>query len=249
MTILAVIGDATTTTCVAFAATWPLDDETLVLEADPSGGSLAAWLDTPATPTLATVVATIGTTGGSVVATVASMTHASAAGIRFVPAPIRAVPAHRAIDEATATVVPALAGSPTIVLADLGRGVEAAPIVRWASTVVVVHRQSGRSAAAESVRLERLVERTEQMLLHDADVVVAVIGDDPFDPIEILALVESSVGGRVAGHVVLADDPLSAAVIGGRTGVSAKRLRRLPLMRSAAAATSRLQVTLRDPVG
>ena len=56
MTIVAVIGDCTTTTCIALAAGWP-GRRRLVLEADPSGGSLAGWLDTPSSPSLATIVA------------------------------------------------------------------------------------------------------------------------------------------------------------------------------------------------
>ena len=248
MTVLAVTGDATTTTCVALAAAWPVDDDdVVVLEADPSGGSLAAWLDTPATPTLGTIVASAGTSA-RLADTVSSMTHHSAAGIRFIAAPVRGIPARRAIDEAVTAVVPTLASSPTIVLADVGSATPVGPIVRWASTVVVVHRQTGRSAAAESVRLERLLERIEQVAVHDADLVVAVIGADPFEPNEIESLVESNVASRVAAHVVLADDPLSAAVVCGRTGVSAKRLQRLPLMRSAAAATHRMRLTLQEPV-
>lgn len=247
MTIVALTGDATTTTCVALAATWPIDEDVVVLEADPSGGSLAAWLDTPATPTLGTIVAAAGT-AAPLADTVSSMTHHSAAGIRFIAAPVRGIPARRAIDEAMTTVVPALAGSPTIVLVDLGSAIPVSPIVRWASTVVVVHRQTGRSAAAESVRLERLLERIEQVALHDADIIVAVIGTDPFEPNEIESLVESN-AGRAAAHIVLADDPLSAAVVCGRTGVSAKRLQRLPLMRSAVAATHRMRRSLQEPVG
>ena len=59
MTIVAIVGDCTTTTCVALAAGWPVDDEVLILEADPSGGSLAGWLDTPNSPSLATIVANV----------------------------------------------------------------------------------------------------------------------------------------------------------------------------------------------
>jgi hypothetical protein len=63
-------------------------------------------------------------------------------------------------------------------------------------------------------------------------IVVAVIGDQPFDPDEIAAFVDASVPGLVDGWAVIADDVLSAAVIAGRVGVSEKRLRRLPLLRS-----------------
>jgi hypothetical protein len=246
VTIVAVTGDATTTTCVALAATWPAGDDVVVLEADPSGGSLTAWLDTPATPTLGTIVASAGTSA-SLADTVSSMTHHSAAGIRFIAAPVRRIPARRAIDEAAALVVPLLASAPTIVLADLGTASPVSPIVSWARTVVVVHRQTGRSAAAETVRLERLLERIEQVALHDADLVVAVIGTDPFEPHEIELLIESNLASRAAAHVVIADDALGAAVVCGRTGVSARRLKRLPLMRSAAAATPHIAGTLREP--
>jgi len=37
----------------------------------------------------------------------------------------------------------------------------------------------------------------------------------------------------VCRTVAIADDPLAAATIAGRAGVSARRLRRLPLMRDA----------------
>ena len=68
------------------------------------------------------------------------------------------------------------------------------------------------------------------------------IGTDPFDPVEIESLVTTTTGAIVT-HVGLADDPLSAAVLCGRTGVSARRLRRLPLMRSAAAVAGRLHLS------
>ena len=56
MTILAVAGDRCSTTAVALAASWPAGDDVLLVEADPSGGDLAAWFDLPVTPSLSTVV-------------------------------------------------------------------------------------------------------------------------------------------------------------------------------------------------
>ncbi|HYN35103.1 MAG TPA: hypothetical protein VES40_20940 [Ilumatobacteraceae bacterium] len=245
MTIIAVIGDCTTTTCIALAAGWP-DDDVLVIEADPSGGSLAGWLDTPSSPSLATIVANIGSgdaSDGSVLSTVAAMTHLSASGIRFVAAPLRALPARRAIEEAAAVVVPVLASSDVVVFADLGRrqpGDIPSVIVGSAATTLVVHRQHAASAAAEAVRLERLVESVERLAPVARTLTLAVIGSDPFEPAEIAQHVETS--GALADVVTLAEDPLAAAVLAGRSGVSANRLRRLPLMRSAASAASRLAV-------
>ena len=70
MTIIAVTGDAATTSTIALAATWPtaratagdraLLGEPLVVEADPGGGSLAGWLDVPVQPSIATAAAAIG---------------------------------------------------------------------------------------------------------------------------------------------------------------------------------------------
>ena len=38
MTIVAVVGDACTTTTVALASAWPASHEAMIVEADPSGG-------------------------------------------------------------------------------------------------------------------------------------------------------------------------------------------------------------------
>ncbi len=242
MTIIAVIGDCTTTVCVALAACWPADDDVLVLEADPAGGSLAAWLDTPSSPSLTTVVANTGAAEvGAAVATVSSMAQRSASGVRFLAAPLRGLPARRAIDEATTTVIPSLAETDAVtVLADLGRRHpgEIPRAFESATLTVVVHRQRPASAAAEAARLERLVEFVEQL---GRPIILAVLGTDPFDPAEIVHHVDTSMPGTIADWIRFADDPLAATVLAGRTGVSAKRLRRLPLMRSAAVAAQVLQ--------
>jgi hypothetical protein len=127
VTIVAIAGDATTTTAVAIAAGWPTDrgGDVVVLEADPHGGSLAGWLDTPAQPSLATIVANAGIDAGrshrTVLDTVDAVTRRSDSGVRFIPNAVRARAAHRAVEEAALVVVPALAGAPTVVLADVGR--------------------------------------------------------------------------------------------------------------------------------
>jgi hypothetical protein len=74
---------------------------------------------------------------------------------------------------------------------------------------------------------------------------LTIIGSDPFDPDEIARFIDTTSPDALAGANLLPDDPLSAAVLAGRTGVSAKRLRRLPLMRSA----SDIAAILRSSVG
>ena len=240
MTVVAVVGDAATTTTVAIAAGWPSAHEVVVLEADPRGGSLAGWLDTPAHPSLATVVATVGTDSardhGSILDTFVVMTRRSESGVRFVANGIRARAAHRAVEEAAAVVLPALAAAPSIVMADVGvheSGRAPSPALRVADVVVIVHRQATASARAATVRIERLVETVEELAHLDAVFVLAVIGDAPFDPAEIGRFVDESVPGAVRTTVAIADDPLAAATIAGRAGVSSRRLRRLPLLRDA----------------
>lgn len=247
MTIVAVVGDATTTTAVAIAAGWPTEMGVVVLEADPRGGSLAGWLDTPADPSLATIVANVGTDGTrdprSVLGTVDAMTHRSTSGIRFVANAVRARAAHRSVEEASLAVFPALAAAPMIAIADVGRhgaGRPPSPALRVADVVVIAHRQAHASAAAASVRVERLVELVEELAHLDAVIVLAVIGDTPFDPDEVVAFVDHTVPDAIGASARLADDALSAAAIAGRSGVSAKRLRRLPLMRDASALAAQL---------
>lgn len=242
MTVVAVVGDAATTTAIAIAAGWPAAHEVVVLEADPRGGSLTGWLDTPAHPSLTTVVVTAGTDAardhGSILDTFAAMTRRNDSGLRFVATAIRARAAHRAVEEAAVAVLPALAAAPTIVLADVGvheSGRSPSPALRVADVVVIVHRQAAASAGAATVRIERLVETVEELAHLDATFILAVIGGAPFDPTEIGHFVDESVPGTIRTTVAIADDPLAAATIAGRAGVSAKRLRRLPLMRDASA--------------
>jgi MinD-like ATPase involved in chromosome partitioning or flagellar assembly len=242
MTIVAITGDATTTTAVAIAAGWPTErgDDVVVLEADPEGGSLAGWLDTPAQPSLATIVANAGIDAGrshrTVLDTVDAMTRRSDSGVRFISNSVRARAAHRAVEEAALVVVPALAGAPNVMLADVGRlraGDTPSPMIRAAGVVLIVHRQAAASARAASVRIERLVESVEELAHLDAAFVLAVIGRSPFEPAEIGQFVDQAVPDTIQFTVALSDDPLAAATLAGRSGVSAKRLRRLPLMRDA----------------
>jgi len=240
VTAVAVVGDATTTTTVAVAAGWPSGDDVIVLEADPSGGSLAAWFDTPSQPSLATIVANVGADSGrdhrSSFATFHAMTQHSGSGVRFVANAVRSRAAHRALNEAAAVVLPALVAADSTVLVDVGVhrvGTGQSPALDVADVVVLVHRQATASAGAATVRVERLVESVEELARLDAEIALAVIGTTPFEPSEIAAFVDDSVPGAIRTMTALADDPLAAATIAGRTGVSARRLRRLPLMRDA----------------
>ena len=240
MSLVAIAGDDATTTTLALAAAWPVTDDVLVIEADPRGGSLAAWLDIPIAPSLSAVVTRATAGEWSVIERLSRLTPS---GPRVIPAPVRAVEASRAVAESADSIFPTLASLATpVVIADTGRyfgfaGLGAggvAAVVAQSTLTVVVHRQAQQSARAAAVRLERLAECFEQLTSGGVETTLAVIGSAPFDPDEIARFVGA--GAVVAPTVFeLADDPLAAAVLAGRSGVSQRRLLRLPLLRSSVA--------------
>ena len=166
------------------------------------------------------------------------MVRRSASGVRFIPAPFRTREARGAISEAESSLFPLLADvDHTIALLDVGRiDVLRLPVaIRHADLVVILHRQDASSAAAATVRLEQLAETVEADRETGATVGLALVGADPFSLGEIADFAAPN-----GPAFQLAQDPLSAAVLAGRTGVSTRRLSRLPLMRSAARVASEL---------
>jgi hypothetical protein len=102
-----------------------------------------------------------------------------------------------------------------------------------AAVTVVVHRQATQSSRAAAVRLQRFADQLDAFASVAAGVVVAVVGAAPFSLDEIESFVAEAVGATPV--VGLPVDDLTAAVYAGRPGVSARRLRRLPLARAAGA--------------
>ena len=154
MSLVAVVGECSTTTAVALAATWPAGERVVVAELDPSGGSLAAWLDVPRSPNLSELVASAE--AGSWPAIEAACQH-TASGVDVLVARARRR-GGAAVAAAIPTVVPVLAALDGVtVIADGGPvGGVLTPVMGAAATVVLVHRQRARSAAAAAVALERL---------------------------------------------------------------------------------------------
>ena len=232
MAVVAVAGDASTTTAVALAAAWPADDDVLVLEADPAGGDMAAWFDMPVQPSLSAVVTRL--LDGSW-PEIDRHTRLAATGTRLIPAPVGAAEAAQAVAESNRVLVPALAAmrSPTAIV-DVGSPPPSPaghPAVASAAVIVLVHRQATQSAGAAAVRLERFADQIVALSSSSAPVVAVVIGGRPFDVVEISRFLTGSVGELPV--VALPVDELAAAVLAGRQGVSARRLTRLPLLRAA----------------
>jgi MinD-like ATPase involved in chromosome partitioning or flagellar assembly len=232
VTIVAVAGDVCTTTTVAIASAWPAADDVVVVEADPAGGDLAAWFDVPVAPSLSTVVTRITDASRP---ELERFVRTAPNGVRLVPAPARAPEANQAVGESARTLVPSLAAmrSP-VAIVDTG-AVQATPgmhpFVGAAGVTVVVHRQATQSARAAAVRLQRFADTLDSFASVAANVVVAVVGAVPFSLDEIQAFLVGSVGATPV--VGLPVDPLTAGVYAGRTGVSPRRLARLPLARAS----------------
>jgi MinD-like ATPase involved in chromosome partitioning or flagellar assembly len=230
MAVVAVVGDACTTTTVALAAAWPASSEALIVEADPGGGDLAAWFDIPVLPSLSTVVTR------AVDATwpeIDRHTRLTASGLRLIPGPPSAEEARHAVAESARSLAPGLAAmrSP-VAIVDAGavsHSVTSHPFVASAAVTVVVHRQYSQSSRAAAVRLQRLADQVAAISPTLAGLVVAVIGAQPFG----FEQIESFLADAVTTTVGLPVDGLTAAVFAGRTGVSARRLARLPLARAA----------------
>ena len=199
--IVALVGDCTTTTAVALAAAWPVEDEVDRARGDRSGGSLAGGSTRRPTPSLTTFVAPVdsaaddrrrrcaarGVTSRPIVARV------EFAGVRFIaaPGPI----ARGGIGRSARRSLSCSRCSPASTADGAGRrrphpAVGSAPGDRCPAPtdIVVVHRQDPASPGAAAVRLERLVESMEQLGPLDGRLVPGVIGDDPFDVDEIADL-------------------------------------------------------------
>ena len=94
MAIVAVVGDACTTTTVALASAWPASSEALIIEADPAGGDLAAWFDIPVLPSLSTVVTSALDASW---VEIDRHTRLTPSGLRVIPAPPSAGEARHAV--------------------------------------------------------------------------------------------------------------------------------------------------------
>lgn len=234
MSIVAVTGDCCTTTTVALAAAWPVDDDVLLVEGDRTGGDVAAWFDLTETPSLSTAVTQVPDGSWP---EIEHLTRLAPNGLRTLPAPARVVEAQQAVGEAGRSLVPTLATlrSP-VTIADVGALTDAAtnPFGQSTSVTIAVHRQASQSPGAAAVRLRRFADALEQLeakRVGAGTLIAAVIGSTPFDLTEIEGFLADAVG--VHTIIGLPVDELAAAVLAGRRGVSERRLGRLPLLRAA----------------
>jgi hypothetical protein len=239
MTLLAVCGDASTTTAFALASMWPTPDVVLV-EADPSGGDLAAWLDIAEQPGVATAV-TMAPTGSWPVIEAQIQRHGA---LSVLAMPVRAGEAAVAAREAGVRLLPtlsALAGLTAIADCGFCHPSQFSPGVTQAALVVVTIRQPSTSPRAAAAHLDRVGELVDALNARALPVVAVVIGEEPYRATEI-----SDFLGGPAGRVpvlVIADDPVAAAAVAGRERVG-RGFTRSRLAKTAGTAASELAVRL-----
>ena len=224
MSLIAVVGEGSTTTAVGLVSAWPLGEPCSLVEFDPAGGCLSAWLDTPQSPGLVDVTAS--SDAGSWLR-IESAFQRSTSGLDVLVAPHRTVEASTVIAAASVTVLPVLSAlqSPVFV-ADGGRlrgGLS--PLTTQAGLVVISHRQHSGSAAASALGLQRVADLCEALRNRALPHVIALIGQRPYAADEVADFVGTEL------VIPIADDSWAAAVVAGRAG-SAIRFRRSALMKS-----------------
>jgi hypothetical protein len=239
MTLLAVCGDASTTTAFALASMWPTPD-VLLVEADGSGGDLAAWLDIPEQPGVATAV-TMAPTGSWPVIEAQVQRYGS---LSVLPLPLRAGEASVATREAAVRLLPtlsALAGLTAIADCGFCHPSALSAAVTQAALVVVTIRQPSTSPRAAAAHLDRVGELVDALASRALPTVALVVGEEPYRASEI-----SDFLGGTAGRLpvlVLADDAMGAASAAGRERAG-RGFGRSHLARTAGAVASELAVRL-----
>lgn len=120
--------------------------------------------------------------------------------------------------------------------------------------VVLAQRSASEGAAAAHIgRMSGIVDQLRSLGGAVPQVAVLVIGDRPFDPFEVGDHIRSRLGvvshervgdeaanEPVSGVFVFPSDPLAAAVLAGRAGMSARRWSKTRLGRAAAFAAREL---------
>jgi hypothetical protein len=239
MTLLAVCGDASTTTSFALASMWPTTD-VLLVEVDGSGGDLAAWLDIPEQPGVATAVS-MAPTGSWPVIEQQVQRHGS---LSILPLALRAGEASVAAREAAVRLLPTLSALAGLtVIADCGFCHPSAlsSAVTQAALVVVTIRQPSMSPRAAAAHLDRVGELVDALAARAMPTVAVVVGEEPYRASEIGDFLGGP-SGRLP-VLVIADDAMGAAAAAGRERVG-RGFSRSHLAKTAAIVASELAVRL-----
>jgi len=216
--------------------------DAVLVEADPSGGDLAARLDLPLGDGILSLAAEARR--GASAEMVGAHLVAFAEHLAVLPSPASSAQASAALEVVAAPLATALAGAATDVVIDLGRlgGVESSAVLMGATDVVgVVVQSSLTQAAFVSAAAEWLGDLTVPVALVVVDAPAVLAGQPGAE--EIAAL---GAGWAAAVHTV-AWDPRAVRLLyqPGGTG----RLSRSPLWRSVGALTDSLRALCAPPSG
>jgi Flp pilus assembly CpaE family ATPase len=183
-----------TTAAVALAAAGTTEGRALMVELDPSGGSVQVYADTPATPGLVEVAGRLRR-GGSSTLVDDSVTFLPE-GVPSLLAPTSALVASSVIESASARWMPALQGAALDVVVDAGRwdpGQSSARRVHGADLVALVCRPT--MAGVEHAR--HLVDRLRDVAQRPT-IGLVVVGEQPYDPEEVSQILGLPLAGALA---------------------------------------------------
>ncbi|GAB3726799.1 hypothetical protein [Nocardiopsis nanhaiensis] len=211
-----------TTAALALASTWPADAAVRVVEADASGGDIAAWWHLPVWPGLTDLAAANRPGQDHDHPGEARFLQVLPGGVRVCLAPASAERTASALDLITQHPK-ALTRWAGVTLVDLGRVAPEAEVMALAEEAQChVVFTSGDLA-----HLKRLKDTLTDSVGRDSRLGVVVVG-----PGRSAQEVQQAVGVPVWGH--LPWDPTSAAVLAGRRPAG-RRLHRRPLIKAAQA--------------
>ncbi len=233
-----------TTTVLALAARWTSLRVPMVIEADPAGGDLVAWLSPQSadgsgareTPSLVQVAAA-SRSGLSRLELLQNVQHLPGPGqVRAIVAPSSPFAASTALRSLTASGLGAVLAAPSDLdlLVDVGRLDAASPTLEIVAAVGAVTLVV-RSTVAGVLHTRELARSLQAMGIRSA---VLVIGDRPYGPVEVADAIRADILG------VLPEDPVGARALNGEA-TSPRSLSRSRLLRAA----GDLAVALAPPPG
>lgn len=197
-----------TTTATALAAAGTGEGRTLVVELDPSGGSVQVATDTPAAPGVVEVAGRLRWGGSST--TVDDSVTFLPEGVPSLLAPTSGLVAASVIESAAARWLPALHGAALDVIVDAGRwdpGQPSARRIHGGDLVALVCRPTMDGVEHGRHLLDRLRETAQ------CPVVAVVVGGQPYDPAEVADSLGLPLAGTIAwdprGMARLWDDGVS----------------------------------------
>jgi len=214
-----------TTTLLAVAGVWPEDRRVLLVEADPSGGMLAARLGLSDTPGVVSLAA--AARRGVDWELVSRHAQQIPGGVPVLVAPPSPEHTRAALGDLAGPLAAWCAGEGDVdVLVDCGRlspDPPTLPLIRSADRMLVLVRPTVDQLRPAAVRVKALTDSHAGLLL---------VGDTPYGPGEV----EEAFGIAVVGAI--AWDPQTAETLAG--GGRGNDVRRTVLVRSAASLTDLL---------